>query len=250
MFRDYLESSRSAVYSILFILPFLLIYEFGIFFGARGQNIGDSFLRLGYYFFVFLLGPTISAAIAGVVIFIAILFVVNQIKEQKIRIRFKYFLLMLAEVLFWTVGIALFLGIFFYRNTPEFFTFQPNESARYMAYANNLRDFWSIFIGSIGAGVFEELVFRVIGIRLLYELFKNKMYPKFSDDQGALLKAIGASALVFTVLHYKGVANPFSLIGIFLMAIIFSFLYLRRGYGIAATTHAFWDLFFFFGILA
>ncbi len=96
---------------------------------------------------------------------------------------------------------------------------------------------------SLGAGLYEELVFRVllvsglawIGTRLL----------GWSPRASAIAAAV-AGALVFSAFHYIGpYGDPFRLESFTFRAIaglLFSGLYLTRGFGIAAWTHALYDV--------
>ena len=100
------------------------------------------------------------------------------------------------------------------------------------------------FMTSLGAGVYEELVFRVIlmggmayvGIRLL------RMKPG-----AALAIAMVVSSFVFSSFHYIGpMGDRFQVASFsfrFIAGMLFAVLYRVRGFGIAAYTHALYDVF-------
>jgi hypothetical protein len=100
---------------------------------------------------------------------------------------------------------------------------------------------------SLGAGVYEELVFRVLLVGGLAGAF---LAAGLRKRQAGLFAAVLA-ALVFSGFHYVG---PFgdsfevpSFVFRFLAGLTFSALYLLRGFGIAAWTHALYDVFLFVG---
>ena len=96
---------------------------------------------------------------------------------------------------------------------------------------------------SLGAGLYEELLFRVVivallanGIRLLFGA--SRVAAGFS---GAFL-----GALLFSAFHYVGpLGEPLQLESFVFRALAglaFSGLYLTRGFGITAWTHALYDV--------
>jgi hypothetical protein len=96
---------------------------------------------------------------------------------------------------------------------------------------------------SLGAGIYEELVFRVLlvsGVAFLCRtLFGWKPGP-------SAVVATVVGALIFSGFHYVGpYGDPFE-IGSFtfraVAGLLFSGLYLARGFGIAAWSHALYDV--------
>lgn len=95
---------------------------------------------------------------------------------------------------------------------------------------------------SLGAGIYEELLFRVLlvsgiaGLGLLLGWRRSV----------ALLVAIAVSALIFSGFHYVGpLGDELALPSFTFRAIaglLFSGLYAVRGFGIAAWTHALYDV--------
>jgi len=96
---------------------------------------------------------------------------------------------------------------------------------------------------SLGAGLYEELVFRVLLVSGLAWLATRGL--GWSPRAGAVT-AIVLGALIFSAFHYVGpYGDPFQLDSFTFRAVaggIFSGLYLTRGFGIAAWTHALYDL--------
>ena len=95
---------------------------------------------------------------------------------------------------------------------------------------------------SLGAGLYEELLFRVVLVALLANLFRFFGFGRLFG--GGLATLLGA--LVFSAFHYVGaLGDPFTLPSFLFRAIAgvaFSALYLTRGFGITAWTHALYDV--------
>jgi hypothetical protein len=95
---------------------------------------------------------------------------------------------------------------------------------------------------SLGAGLYEELLFRVVIVALI----SNGMRLLGFSRLFAGVVAVVAGALVFSAFHYVG---PFgeplrleSFVFRALAGVAFSALYLVRGFGITAWTHALYDV--------
>jgi len=97
---------------------------------------------------------------------------------------------------------------------------------------------------SLGAGLYEELLFRVLLVGGL-ALLGRKVFG-WSTRLAALF-AIGTGALVFSAFHYIGpYGDPFAISSFTfrtLAGVLFSALSLLRGFGITAWTHALYDVF-------
>jgi hypothetical protein len=97
-------------------------------------------------------------------------------------------------------------------------------------------------IGFIGAGIYEEAIFRLALIPLLYGVFR---LLQASDLPAGTLAVTGAS-LLFALAHHAGQpAEPFTWY-VFLFrwtaGVYFSALFLMRGFGVAVGTHAAYDV--------
>lgn len=97
---------------------------------------------------------------------------------------------------------------------------------------------------SLGAGIYEELLFRVILVSGLAWMARRVFGWSFTASG---LFAVGLGALIFSAFHYIGpYGDRFSLASFTFRAVaglLFSGLYLLRGFGITAWTHALYDIF-------
>jgi hypothetical protein len=96
---------------------------------------------------------------------------------------------------------------------------------------------------AIGAGLYEELLFRVLLVGAL-ALLAHKVLGWRPMAAGTAAVVIGA--LAFAAFHYVGpAADPLQLYSFVFRTIgglFFSALFLLRGFGIAAWTHALYDI--------
>jgi hypothetical protein len=97
---------------------------------------------------------------------------------------------------------------------------------------------------SLGAGLYEELLFRVLLVGGLAMLARKGFGWQ---PRRAGLFAVAVGALVFSLFHYVGpYGDPFELSSFTfrtIAGVLFSGLYLMRGFGITAWTHALYDVF-------
>ena len=97
---------------------------------------------------------------------------------------------------------------------------------------------------SLGAGIYEELLFRVLLVSGLAAL--ARMLFGWEARASGAFAALGG-ALIFSLFHYVGpLGDEFSLGSFTFRAIaglLFSALYLLRGFGITAWSHALYDVF-------
>ncbi len=97
---------------------------------------------------------------------------------------------------------------------------------------------------SLGAGIYEELLFRVILVSGLAWIARRVLGWRTAT---AGLFAVAAGALIFSAFHYIGPYGDRFQLGSFtfraVAGVLFSGLYLLRGFGITAWTHALYDVF-------
>jgi len=99
----------------------------------------------------------------------------------------------------------------------------------------------AMLVLSIGAGIYEELVFRLIGLTLLHVVFVDILaFEKF----WAYLYMVGISAVAFALYHYLG-HETFawrSFAFRTFAGIYFGVLFLGRGFGVTALSHTSYDV--------
>jgi hypothetical protein len=96
---------------------------------------------------------------------------------------------------------------------------------------------------SLGAGIYEELLFRVMLVSALAWLARNGF--GWSNRASGVF-AVVAGALIFSAFHYIGPYGDRLELGSFtfraVAGLLFSGLYLLRSFGVTAWTHALYDV--------
>lgn len=112
------------------------------------------------------------------------------------------------------------------------------------------RSLMANIVTGVGAGIYEELVFRLILICVLMVLFQDVVGL---SHQNAVVLSIMVSAALFSAHHYDfvWVDGRLGLNGAFnwtefgfrtIAGVYFAILFALRGFGITAGTHAFYDI--------
>jgi hypothetical protein len=97
-------------------------------------------------------------------------------------------------------------------------------------------------VGYLGAGVYEEAIFRLALIPLLFGTLRLLQTPKVL----ASTLAVTGSALLFSIAHHAGApGEPFTwyaFIFRWLAGVYFAWVFIVRGFGVAVGTHAAYDI--------
>lgn len=231
-FGQYLMASRRPAYSLLFLLPLILAYELlalliNVEHTVEVRNGADVILR---EILVFLRIDSLPLAMI-LVLAVIVQALINQLRAREV-LRGDYFALMFLESCAWAVCI----GAVSRRMVSVFFvapTFAPQgPMTKVMLF--------------LGAGVYEELVFRVILIGALMVVLQRIVRL---DLTKARVVAVLGAALLFSGFHHVGVfGEPFRwapFLFRFFAGLVLSALYVTRGLGITAWAHALYDLFLF-----
>jgi membrane protease YdiL (CAAX protease family) len=235
--RSYWDLSRAPRYSILFALPLLVAYEglAALLVGAGGggvRNGADVWLKTP---FVFLLGAQGPLVFGALVVVIALALVVRDLYRTRGSLRSEIFAGMLAESMVMAVLCGLLVGA----ATARLLQAIPLAVAlplTAMAWPAKL-------MIAIGAGLYEELLFRVVLVSGLVWLARRG--AGLGPAASALAATIGG-AVVFALAHHVGaLGEPLTLSAFTfrtLAGLFFSGLYVLRGFGITAWTHALYDV--------
>jgi membrane protease YdiL (CAAX protease family) len=103
-------------------------------------------------------------------------------------------------------------------------------------------DWRTLFVLSLGAGIYEEMVFRLVALTILHMLFFDVL--RMRKTAGYLLMVL-ISSLAFAFYHYLG-GEAFrwqSLVFRTGAGAYFAVLFLTRGFGVTAFSHSCYDLF-------
>lgn len=225
--EGYFDESRRPLVSLAFIAPLLLCYEIGVLV-LRVQNGADAWMRK----WLDLLG--FSQHFLLPLLTVAILLGWHHVSRRRWAVRGGVIAGMAAECCL----LALLL----------WFVFKTQSMVWNWAVApveNNLGRRAALCVGFLGAGIYEELLFRVI-------LLSGMMWTMQSLAAQPALRAalaIAATSTLFAAAHHISMAGvvgePFAW-GSFAFRVLagafFSVVFLYRGFGIVAGTHAAYNI--------
>lgn len=233
---SYWEESRSHRYSLVFALPLLLAYELLLAIapvrlqGGTVRNGADVLLTSLFTALFGLRGPMVLMAL---VIGGALVLIWRDRRSGPVRPA--YFGVMLAE----SVALALLFGIVVGMATMQLLGPLRTLSAGADVMAGSALTRLTL---SLGAGLYEELLFRVVLVALIANGLRLLGFARIT----AGVVAVIAGALLFSAFHYVGpLGDPLRLDSFVFRAlagVAFSALYLTRGFGITAWTHALYDV--------
>lgn len=229
--KHYFSSTHTLLYSYLISLPLLLLYEVLIF---LAQPDAEQVVRISVDVWIKTLFSYIGQDVLSItLIFVALLgvFVLYRERNRLSSLKVSYFFSMLIEASAYAFFLALLITTTVSR-LLQMVQVSPIES---------LSTLQQLAL-SLGAGLYEELFFRVILVSVLLFIFK-KVFKKQYIAFGA---AMVLAAAIFSFVHYVGVfGDPFTF-GSFLFRFLFGLalnaIYIWRGFGMAAWTHAIYDL--------
>jgi hypothetical protein len=210
---SYWDLTRSPRYSLTFAIPLLIAYEALALMLNQGTESGirngaDVLLRT---LAATLLGDRGPLLLGGLVALALMLLAWRDSRRSAGALRPRFFVLMLLESAVLAIVFGFVVGVI---------TAQLLNALPLLAIGQLDQMSWPVvFMVSLGAGLYEELVFRVLLV----------------------------SALVFSGFHYIGpYGDPIeapSFIFRTVAGLAFSALYVLRGFGVTAWTHALYDVF-------
>lgn len=229
--KHYFSTTHTLLYSYLISLPLLLLYEVLIF---LAQPDSEQVVRISVDVWIKTLFSYFGKDVLSItLILVALVGMVVLYRERKklSSLKMSYFFTMLIEASFYAFFLALLI------NTTVSGLLQIVQSSP----IESLTTLQQLAL-SLGAGIYEELFFRVILVSALLLIFKKV----FSKKSVAFGSAILLAAIIFSLVHYVGAfGDPFTLSSFlfrFLFGLALNAIYLWRGFGMAAWTHAVYDL--------
>lgn len=234
----YWALARAPRYSITFAVPLLLLYEaLAFLFSGSGyaglRNGADVLLKSLFV----TLGGSYGLTVFPAVLLGAGAYVIARDIRKSGGIEPRIFAGMALESVVYAGLVGVIVGTLTAR------LLHALSLARLAAGPMARLDFPTQLMISLGAGIYEELLFRVLIVGALAALARRVLGWK---PWPAGITATIAGALIFSAFHYVGpYGDPLEL-GSFtfraLAGVFFSGLYLLRGFGIAAWAHALYDV--------
>lgn len=232
---EYMRQTLRPVICLAFVLPLIFIHELGLI--NSDQLSGRSGIDQWLSWFLNLVGGG-HLVVLPVVTAGTLLYFHHQLEDDW---RFKPY------VLFGMLAESFCLGaILFFAGNALYQMFSADYAANTtIAQASGLNAIscWSTTITYIGAGVYEEVIFRLLLLNGL--IYVGKFYLSKTEAKFA---AIILTSLIFAAVHYH-FCNPagveFDAHGFFFRffaSLIFCFLFLFRGFGVAVGAHVVYDI--------
>ncbi|MEX0654417.1 MAG: CPBP family intramembrane glutamic endopeptidase [Phycisphaeraceae bacterium] len=246
----YWERTHWPLQSLYFLLPLILLYELGVVMFAGEYDItARRLLRTGFEWF----GVT-GYYLPGLLVMVFLL-CSHFMRRDPWEPEPKLWVVMWLESLALTVPLFVFTLVLFREPVAQMMAAAGPAMETGALTAKDgvlvIPDWTTGVVFSIGAGIYEELLFRLIAIALLHLLLVDLL--SLPEHIGATL-AVLCSAVAFALYHFPE-PNPWYWsdfwagfdLGRFVFytaaGIYLAMVYVLRGFGIVAATHALYDVF-------
>ena len=272
--NSYLERTSRPIYAVIFLLPFIVFYELGtIFINTdilnRSEGLVVAFVWLQKFMAYLGFGSRITWMTPAFVVVI-ILLALQLASGKRWNFNLRDIWLMVGECILFAVPLivlSMFLNSSVQANgkAVAFDTGTKQVSVETLPLcaaavdngsntADNSRKLKKEtllvdIVTGIGAGIYEELVFRLILICALMLLFQDALRL---SHKNSIILAVLISAALFSAHHHidflSGRLNqtdPFDLTRFAfrtIAGVYFAVLFAVRGFGIAAGSHIFYDI--------
>lgn len=229
--RQYLRDSRDLRTGLILVLPLFILYQIGVLL-TDGVRNGVDFVTSGMWWLA--QGELLSYLGINAVILAAFVIGIFALRHRG-QLRPKIWPVMIAEstvyAIFFGGAVIQLMSVFGLDATLA------SGGAQEMTLIQK-------FVLSLGAGLYEETVFRLLGMGGLYLAL-----TKFAQDLPrwvSALIAVFVSSLIFSAIHHIGaLGDPFTL-GTFLFrffaGILLAVIFYLRGFAVAVYTHAIYDI--------
>ena len=228
MSPSYWQTTRTAYASILMSLPLLISYELLLLWGDQGgawqiRNAMDVWVR--FVFQAFELRPhqvtfVLIAGLVGTLVWF-------RLKQPEVSLPLSHVGLLLLEAFVYSMLLGVLVNLLIYSSVLDLLI--GGETSQKLAL-------------SLGAGLYEEFVFRVL---LLNGLFLV-LHPLLRSTVVTAVIAILAASFLFAMAHYVGsLGDAFDLHSFlfrWIAGLLFTVLYFVRGFAVTAYTHALYDI--------
>ena len=235
MLKTYWSATRAPRYSVIFALPLFVAYEVMAAAVAGPMGVRNAAEVILDWPFVALFGWRGPLVLWGLLIAFGLWLAAHDLRAHgPARSAFFAFMLLEAATLALVSGV-LVSGLTARLVHPGLFAGAPQLETLSVSAPLML---------SLGAGLYEELLFRVILVGCLAWAGRRLLgWPP--GVAGTVAVLVGAA--VFSLFHYMGPFGDrfgaYSFLFRALMGVFFSALYVTRGFGITAWTHALYDVF-------
>lgn len=230
----YGEVSKQPLQVLCLLLPFLVLYELGsiLYLQHPSEGMRESIAAYSFVEKIFRAFGVASFHIPAIVLATSLV-AWHVVRRDPTVVRLPVLFTMLVESILWTFPL-LMLGLLL-QSRPGFLETASGVDITTLPWQARLTL-------SAGAGLYEELLFRLVGITLVQFIVTNLL--RATPGVGATI-AIFASAIAFAAYHRTtlpgGGADPTLLTYYGLAGLYFGSLFIFRGFGVVAATHFLFD---------
>lgn len=237
--RGYAWLSTRPLHVLVFLLPLVMLYELGSILylsdPARGITETIGARKILSSFFEAFGGATLY--LPGIAL-VVVMLVWHLLERDRWVVKWSTVAGMCGESVAWTFPL-LVLGFLMSQGTTA--TIAP--AAAQTAETITQLPWQARLTLSIGAGIYEELLFRLILIAAVHFILVDLL--RFKPGLGGLIAA-AASAAAFAFYHdvrlADGTLNVHLALFLFLAGLYFAAIFVLRGFGIVVAVHALYDM--------
>lgn len=237
----YWPASRAPRYSVLFALPLLIIYQILAALapvGPGGMSVRNGADVILQSIFLWLAGAWGPRLFMLCLIGVGAWLIARDVRTHPGKLTPS----VLGGMLLESICLSLVFGVVVGSLTAAVLGTPPPPMT--LAFSAQRMSRWTMLMLSLGAGIYEELLFRVVLVGLL-AWGTNTLLGVRPLVAGVVATVLGA--LIFSAFHYIGPYGDrlevYSFVFRTIAGLFFSGLYLLRGFGITAWTHALYDVF-------
>jgi hypothetical protein len=238
---DYGFLSTRPLHILVFLLPLVLAYELGSAVYLAGDGGAAKTIRaerlLSSFFELFGVGGLYLPGFLLVVV----LFIWHILTRDRWRVRLAVPAWMTVEAIFWTLPL-LVVGQMVFR------LFQAPPRLIGLAFAEpepalSALSKPALATIAVGAGLYEELLFRLVAIALIHAVAADLLRIKDGPSRAiAVFLSAFAFAFYHDVMLSSGGIDPARLAIFTLAGLYFGTVFVLRGFGIVVAVHAIYDL--------
>jgi hypothetical protein len=245
----YFVRTARPIYGLVFLLPLIVLYEVLVLLvnpqlltepacNVRGAVVSFVWVQ---NFLLYLGMNTRNAWLFAPMVVILTLLIIQLISRQSWKVRTSDFLVMAIECLILALPLIIFALVLNRADAP------PSNMAS--QYDSGSRSIAMDLLTGIGAGIYEELIFRLILISLSLVFFETIL--GISRFKAVFISVVISSVLFSLHHHFVFLNGQFAKAEIFTMTrfvfrtvagVFFAVIFAARGFGIVAGTHSFYDI--------
>jgi len=236
---SYWEATRSPYASLMLVFPLLIVYEVGCVALGSAEHPSlrtgaDIWLRGLLSYFGFDSAWLLPSSVVCILIGWQILAGRRRRSEPTILLAMILESVVLAVALVGASRLVDLAGNYLESSSTRLLAVDNSVDPRVTAATT--------FLGFLGAGVYEEFLFRLLLVPSLFQGLRLVRMPYFV----ASAVAVATSGLFFSLAHHAGIPGEpftwFAFVFRWFAGLAFAWIFVIRGFGIAVGTHTTYDV--------